>query len=94
MRDERGSADLGALSAIFTAVAALFPPVAFLSPSVQDTLGDIGLIISAILGIIAVARILVLAGRAYTHIQRIPNIDRRLENLEDALGVKPPPPPA
>ena len=90
MRDERGSADLGALSAILTAVAALFPPFAFLSPSVQDTLGDIGLIVSAILGIIAVARILTLAGRAYGHIQRIPNIDQRLENLEQALGVKPP----
>lgn len=90
MRGERGSADFGALSATLTAVAALFPPFAFLSQDVKDVLGDIGLIVSAMLGIIAIARILVLAGRAYAHIQRIPAIDDRLSNLETALGVKPP----
>lgn len=90
MRGERGSADFGLLSAILTTVAALLPPAAFLSPGVKETLGDIGLIVSGLLGIIAITRILVLAGRAYTHIQRIPAIDDRLSNLEQALGVQPP----
>lgn len=97
MRGERGSADFGLLSAILTTIAALLPPAAFLSPGVKETLGDIGLIVSMILGVIAVARLLVLAGRAYAHVQQIPAIAAdvrdtrdRVSSLEQGLGVTPP----
>lgn len=89
--NDRGDATIlhltgGLLWSVIMAVA----PVSILSQGVQDSAGEVGVYLSVILGAIGIFRYIVTPLQTLERrSERIPHIEKRLEVVEDGLGVTP-----
>lgn len=89
--NDRGDATIlhltgGLLWSVIMAVA----PVSILSQGVQDSVGEVGVYLSVILGAIGIFRYIVTPLQTLLRrSERIPHIEKRLEVVEDGLGVTP-----